>query len=410
MAAVVRLRIGAIVLGATVVVATCLCSTVHWATWIRPGGESLDPFIAAIGNAIRSAAVPGWLAISILTGSPAQEGDLSHVIAAQGLSWVGYGLAVFALMWLLRRRAGPDRLDGAFRPDRRRAMITAACCAGGVVPMAGAARATVVDPWRLTLRRYRIPISGLPAAFDGLRIAQISDTHLCPRTPSAFIAEAVEIALAQSPDLVALTGDYISQASRYAEASAALFRPISAAGVPMVGVLGNHDWWHNGRRMSDSLRSVGVRMIDNSRVFLSADRAVVDEPPDVDALCIAGLGDLEMDQTDPHRAMSGVSPSMARIVLAHEPDSSENAEVRRYIEQDNGRIDLMLSGHTHGGQVAFPFIGPIFTASRFGNRFAGGVCDGRGFPVVVSRGVGMSVLPVRFGVPPEVVIVELARA
>lgn len=404
-----QLRIAALAVGLSAVAMAALGTLVHWATWIRPGGERLDPLLAAPANALRAAALPGWLTLMLATDSPAREGSLRHAAAAQGISWALYGAVAFALVLLLARMLRSAR-PGEFRPDRRRAIIAAACCAGGAVPLAGAARATVVDPWRLTLRRYRVPIRGLPGAFDGLRIAQLSDTHLCPRTPAAFISEAVELALAQSPDLVALTGDYISRSSVYAGPSADLFRPIASSRIPMVGVLGNHDWWHNGVRMSAALRSVGVRMIDNDRVFLTPGRELIDDPRGGDALCLAGLGDLQTDRTDPDAALRAVPDAMPRIVLAHEPDSALSEPVLRSIRSHAGRFDLMLSGHTHGGQVSLPLVGPVFTASRYGERFAGGVCEGPGFPVVVSRGVGTSVLPVRFGVPPEVVLIELARA
>jgi predicted MPP superfamily phosphohydrolase len=102
-----------------------------------------------------------------------------------------------------------------------------------------------------------------------------------------------------------------------------------------------------------------------------------------------------------------VRPETPRLVIAHEPDTAEIGPLR---DADAPRIDLMLSGHTHGGQVRLPLVGAPIVPSRYGQKYAGGLVEGPRFPVLVSRGIGMSILPIRFAVAPEIVEVTLTRA
>jgi predicted MPP superfamily phosphohydrolase len=166
--------------------------------------------------------------------------------------------------------------------------------------------------------------------------------------------------------------------------------------------------------MSNALRAVGVRMIDNNRVFLDVmSRSLTSAPrsaPD-DALCFVGLGDLLTGDVDPASAFAGIDEGTPRVLLAHVPDTLELDSVRA---PGGPRIDLALCGHTHGGQIRMPLIGAPGVPSEYGQRYAGGLIDasvtGTRCPVVVSRGIGVSIVPVRIGVPPEVVVVELVRA
>lgn len=276
------------------------------------------------------------------------------------------------------------------------------------VPGAGAAAAaTMIEPWDLRVRRVSVAIDDLPIELDGFRIVQISDTHLGPRIPEAFIAAVVARARELGPDLFVLTGDYIYSDAGWIEPGARLFGPLVESGIPVLGVLGNHDWWADGPAMSRALTGVGVRMIDNTRIFIdAATRTLADEPPHR-GLCVAGLGDLLTDTLDVEAAFRGVPDDMPRLLLEHVPDAAEDPRLGatgppRFSPGFPARVDLMLSGHTHGGQVRIPGLGTPIVPSRFGQKYAGGLVDGPRFRVLISRGVGMSILPVRFGVPPEI--------
>jgi predicted MPP superfamily phosphohydrolase len=146
----------------------------------------------------------------------------------------------------------------------------------------------------------------------------------------------------------------------------------------------------------------GIPLIDNDRLFLGPS-GLSGEPPAADAICIGGVGDLWEAEIDAGRAFAGVPPSMPRLLLSHNPDAAE-------VLPPDLRVDLMLSGHTHGGQVAFPVIGAPLAPTAYGKKYLGGLCRGPTCPVVVSRGVGITVLPVRLSVPPELVLITLRRA
>ncbi len=300
-------------------------------------------------------------------------------------------------------------------PSRRRLLVDGAAAGAGLLMASAPVYAAAIEPNLITVRTYRIPITGLPSALNGLRIVQLSDTHLGPRVHSSHIEHAVRIAIEQKPDLIALTGDYVHQSAGVIEAAAELFKPLmDAPGIKgVVGVLGNHDWHTDGKRMSRALTDLGVRMIDNDRVFLDANsRTLSNEPPTdpASALCFVGLGDLLTATVEPDRAFAGIHADTPRVLLAHVPDTLELETVRA---PSGPRIDLALCGHTHGGQIRVPFLGTPVVPSDYGQKYAGGlipadVCAAA-CPVIVSRGIGTSILPVRIGVPPEVVVVELAR-
>lgn len=336
---------------------------------------------------------PGWMAL------------VNAVAVAGWVAAVRLGLGV--------RRRLRGRPPGSPAPgldlSRRRFLLNSASgvVASGAVALPG--YVSVVEPQRMVVRRYQIPIEGLPAALDGLRVVHLSDPHVGPLMPRGVIEEAVERAAGLGPDLAILTGDYIHAGTRDIRRAAGLMAPLARASrMGAIGVLGNHDWYGDGAAMRDALRSVGVVMIDNGRVWLHADGRVGPDAPDDprSALALVGLGDLSNDRVDPDAAFAGIDGRTPRLVLAHQPDT---AEIPALLGPDAPRMDLMLSGHTHGGQVRIPFVGTPLVPSRYGQKYAGGLVRGPRCPVLVSRGVGLSLLPVRLGVPPEIGLVTLRR-
>lgn len=258
----------------------------------------------------------------------------------------------------------------------------------------------------VAIRRFDLPIDGLPRGLRGLRILQIADLHLGPCVGPDFVAGVVQRALELRPDLFALTGDYVEHARSPVGELPALLAPLagdpSAPPLGAVAVLGNHDWYAGHTRVAGALRRAGLRVLNNERLFLSSDREFIANAAPA-SLCVAGLGDLNHQDCRVGDALAGVDERTPRLVLSHHPDSAELDAWRAL------RADGMLSGHTHGGQVSLPWIGPPISHSRFGRKYLGGVAQGPHFPVVVSRGLGMAMLPVRFGVPPEFVEITLVQ-
>jgi len=410
-------------------VITALGFTIHWLQWLNPqrGSESsLGEHVAlkVVSNIQQTVTMPAWAVMNVLRYKWGVDSPWWSFLTL-ALAWGAIAYLLSGLERTRRRLAGGDRDVGAASASReqisiaphvnlarRRLLFDAAI--GGTALAAGASivKGVIIEPWDLVVRRYTVPVRDLPRTLEGYRILQVSDTHLGPRIPASFVRTVVEESLKLKPDLIALTGDYIHMGARYIDMAAQVFAPLTQGprAVPVVGTLGNHDWWGDGPGMSLALTRIGVDMIDNARVYVRAsDRAVLRDAPLVgEALCIAGFGDLREDMIDPWGTLGSVHQDVPRLVLAHNPDSAEEME---FAHRAPPRIDLMLSGHTHGGQVRLPIIGTPggWVPSRYGAKYAGGLVQGPHCRVLISRGVGMSIFPVRFGVPPELVEITLKR-
>lgn len=258
-----------------------------------------------------------------------------------------------------------------------------------------------VEPTWLELNRLDVPVTGLPKAFAGFRIVQLSDFHCSRQVTPAYLGEAVELALAQEADLIVLTGDFVHKGYRYVDHVArALGRLTAPFGV--YAVLGNHDfsvrnalgfrrYRHLNRAVAAALAGQGVQVLRNQTIPLVRGE---------DRLFLTGIEDLWSRVCDPERALSGLSPVIPRIVLAHNP---------RTVEFLNGhRCDLMLSGHTHGGQVHLPGVGRP-TLGKKVRRFAAGLYRVHDTYLYVNKGVGFG-FRFRYGVRPEVAVATLVRA
>lgn len=237
---------------------------------------------------------------------------------------------------------------------------------------------------------YRIDDPRWPAARRPLRIVLLSDTHVAgPDMPVARLRRIVARANMLRPDLVALTGDYVSDKKlRTATAtSAAAVAPFAGLRGPLgvFAVLGNHDHRRGGPAMAAALQRAGVTLLSN--------RSVQAGP-----VIVAGVDDLVTGHADLAAGLAGVDGSKPVILLSHSPDLFPKVDAR---------VAVTLAGHTHAGQIAPPLIGPIFTASRYGRRYARGHVVEHGRHLVVSAGLGTSILPLRLGAPPEIVLVEL---
>lgn len=384
------------------------------------------PFVQTLANTAAIVVTPGWALLWKLRHRWPQS-MLWGALFANAVGWamilIGLWAAWRVLRWLVSAPGAPAAVVGLPDSSRRRFLVQGPAAMVGLVGAGSLVDGACVEPWDLRLRRYSVRIRDLPAGIDGLRIVQLADTHLGPRVPASYISSAVQRAIDLKPDLFALTGDYIHTGARFVAPAAELFVPLARSGVPIVGVLGNHDWYGDGEAMSRTLSELGVHMIDNRRVWLDESRRIVVDPPRGPALCIAGVGDLITDWVDVAAALDGLPSDMPRLLLSHEPDVAEivgnRVNVPRYgpmfkgvvqSREPNSRLDLMLCGHTHGGQVVLPIVGSLWTPSLFGARYLGGLVQGPGFPVIISRGVGMSIIPIRLGCPPELVEITLTRA
>ena len=258
-------------------------------------------------------------------------------------------------------------------------------------------QAAALEPYQFEVTHQPIRIAGLPAEFHGFRIVQLSDIHHSSFLDEANIGEAVRRANALEPDLVALTGDYISHTREYiAGCARALGQLRATQGV--FAVLGNHDHWTDGEMMAESLRGEGIRVLTNEHLHLERGQA---------RLCVAGIDDLMVKRDDLATALLGTTRSETRILLAHNP-----AIIR---EAARAGVDLVLSGHTHGGQINWQLLtgNNDSRLSRWlrrpSRRFTRGHTALGSTQLYVNRGLGTVVVPLRYGCPPEITLLELLR-
>ena len=264
--------------------------------------------------------------------------------------------------------------------------------------------ASVVAPAALRQTEIDVPIAGLGAPFEGYTIAVLADLHARPASSLRAQRRAVAIANAAGPDLVVLLGDYGVSFEHARAPSVWSYRRMYPVAAPLlrtlhardgvVAVLGNHDHYAGAADVLAWLRRLGARVLVNEAMILERGGA---------RLAIAGVDDEREGRVDPGAGCAGVPATVPRVVLSHAPDG-----VLHFA--DGVRADLVLSGHTHGGQIVIPGIGALVRHARVcGRKTASGWVPNRRAPLYISRGVGCQI-PLRFNCPPEVVLVRLRSA
>lgn len=237
----------------------------------------------------------------------------------------------------------------------------------------------------LSIERVQITLRRLPKKLDGFRVLHLSDTHHSPFTGLEHISRAVAIANQLNPDLVALTGDYVSHESQYIAPVAKVLGQLRAAhGV--YACLGNHDHWTDPEAMATHLEMNGVRVLINEGFRLES----TDAP-----FWLCGVDDHMVGKTDLPAALKDAFPDEFKLLLAHNPVIFRRAA--------RAGVDLTLSGHTHGGQVR------VRDADQrlIRRRRNAGLHRIKQSHIYITRGIGTVVLPIRFQCPPEISVLEL---
>jgi predicted MPP superfamily phosphohydrolase len=243
----------------------------------------------------------------------------------------------------------------------------------------------------LTLSEAEVAIPGLDPAFDGLKVLLATDIHAGPFASPQAIEDAFSRLLTVSPDLILLGGDFTSSCVDEFERTAAAFSCLRAP-LGVYGVLGNHDHYtRNPALLRSLIADQGIQMLDNSSVEIRRGQG---------RLRLAGIDDLEMGCPDLDAALEGWSRQEPCVLLSHNPDV--------FFEAARRDIPLVLSGHTHGGQIRVPGLPVIVRQSRF-RLDEGRYRFGRS-QLVVSRGMGATGLPLRVHCSPEAVLLRFSRS
>jgi predicted MPP superfamily phosphohydrolase len=266
----------------------------------------------------------------------------------------------------------------------------------GVTTGAGAfglAYSFEVEPHHIQVERVRMMLPRLPGAFDGMTLAHLSDLHLGPYVTEEHLAKAVEMTNAVRPDAIVLTGDLVNSSWRYIQPCTEILAKLDAP-LGVYAVLGNHDYWVGFLNlMIDSVRKAGITLLRNQAVPITRGRST---------LYFVGIDDLWLRLANVQRALLDVPNNACKIALMHEPDFADISA--------QAEIDLQLSGHSHGGQVRVPFVGPLILP-KYGEKYPMGFYRVGNFTrLYTTRGIGVLPPGVRLNCPPEITLITLATS
>ena len=261
----------------------------------------------------------------------------------------------------------------------------AACLVGSYI--------VFIERYLVQFNKYRIPIPNLPEEFVGLKIVHITDVHYGFLVPYAFVRHLIDRVNALEKDVVVCTGDYIHErnSTKQIERIWPLLCTLQAP-LGVYSVLGNHDHWGSTERSLFWLEKSGQNLRGKVTYLERKGKR----------LWFAGIGDFWEDPMNMDTILNHIPEEECRIVLAHNPDSADTPF--------HGRIDLMIAGHTHGGQINIPFYGSPVLPVRNKNYSFGLKMSPKHHQVFISRGIGWAIYPVRFNCYPEIPILELTAA
>lgn len=262
----------------------------------------------------------------------------------------------------------------------------------GALGISGLVYCSLIEPLHFDVTQIPVKLKGLAEQFDGYRIVQISDLHSDEWLNRERLTQVVEIINAQSPDLVALTGDYVTHGNNPTLWSDLLVDPLRQlqARDGVVAVMGNHDYRSNPHAMREILHASHVEELRNCSKIIERDGK---------QLAISGVDDVWIKHADLDAVIAGLPKDVPAVLLAHEPDYAD-------VVAESGRFGLQMSGHSHGGQIRIPGFGaPILPV--LGQKYSMGRYQIRNLVQYTNRGVGMIPPTMRFGCPPEISVFTL---
>lgn len=249
-----------------------------------------------------------------------------------------------------------------------------------------------VEPGWMDITHQRLVLPNLEAAFDGYRLVQISDLHVDRWTSRSRLDSIVEGVNRQHADLVAVTGDFVThQPEIYAQELISMLSRIEAKDR-VYAILGNHDHTSNDRIVREIIQRSGLLDATNCVYTLKRGSALLN---------IAGIDDYMMHKDRLDQVLEQLPEQGAAILLAHEPDFAD-------VSAPSGRFDLQLSGHSHGGQILLPYLGPLYLP-RYARKYPSGLYRVGNMILYTNRGLGVVHLHLRFHVRPEIAVFTLHK-
>lgn len=248
------------------------------------------------------------------------------------------------------------------------------------------ARYALAEANSLSVEKIEIRLKRLPKKLEGFRLIHLSDIHHSPFTGLEHISCAIKVANGLKPDMFVLTGDYVSHDSEYIKPVAEVLGKLDSE-FGTFACLGNHDHWTDASLVTESFRNENIKVLVNEGIRFKARDA---------SFWLAGVDDYMVGKTDLPSALHGSFPDEMKMLLAHNP-----VIVRQAARYD---VDLVFSGHTHGGQVKLREDEKQVFANR---RLKNGLHRRKDTQIYITRGIGTVVLPVRYQCPPEISLIEL---
>lgn len=278
-------------------------------------------------------------------------------------------------------------------PTTRRKFLYSAAAAG---TLAIAGDSVLLEPNRPRVIRQEFSLARWPARLNGFTIALLSDFHYDPYFSVHPLHAAVPLVNSLRPDLIVLTGDFVSvppagdpsKAAFAAEPCARVLRQMSAPDG-LWAVLGNHDCDTDPEEVTRAVQAQGIRMLQNQSQAIEHDGA---------RFWLAGVDDVLSGTADVAETLHGVPPNDAVVLLAHEPDFADEAA--------KFPVDLQLSGHSHGGQIRIPLV-PLFYLPDLAKKYVMGTYQVGPLPLYTNAGIGTVNIPVRLNCPPEITFITL---
>ena len=256
--------------------------------------------------------------------------------------------------------------------------------------------AFVIEPSRLVIHKETLQIPNWQSEHSGIKVALLTDLHVgSPHTGLDKLQKVVDLTNSEQPDLILITGDFMIQdviGGKFVEPEpiAEVLKGLQAP-LGVMAVLGNHDWWYDGTHVSDALRSAGITVLENQTQKIDFNGK---------SFWIAGIADQWTRAPNIYGTLLDTNPDEPVIMMTHNPDIFPKVPAR---------VSLTVAGHTHGGQVNLPLFGRLVVPSKYRDKYAAGHIIEDGQNLFVGTGIGTSIYPIRFRVPPEIVILTLEK-